>query len=72
LEEAMSLVESEQKYDDLYIDPVFDKKQDRIWTADQVKGKLRAWVVSFGGGGCYNDSLSYDKGVRAVRSGQSF
>jgi len=71
LEEAMSLMEREKRRD-LYIDPVFDSKQSWIWTSDFYKGGSRAWVVSFGDGGC-GDYNFFNLGsyVRAVRSGQS-
>lgn len=66
LEEAMSLMESEKKNEDLYIDHIFDSEQDYIWTSDQVKGESWAWVVSFGYGSCGG----YGNYVRAVRSVQ--
>jgi hypothetical protein len=68
LEEAMSLMEPERK-NGLYIDPVFDREQTWIWTADKVKGASMAWVVYLNGGICGSD-LGYSY-VRAVRSGQS-
>ena len=67
LEEAMSLMEPKKTAGDLYIDPVFDRKQWWIWTADKESAG-RAWVVGFLLGGCYHgviDSVNY---VRAVRS----
>jgi len=71
LEEAMSLMEPEQKKADLYIDPVFDKTQRRIWTADQSSASV-AWVVYFNFGSCCINVLGfYDSSVRGVRSGQS-
>ena len=70
LEEAMSLMELEEK-NDRYIDPMFNSVQRWIWTADQVKGESRAWVVSFYVGGCrYYRFYDYHY-VRAVRFGQS-
>ncbi len=69
LEEAMSLMEP-KKHDELYLDPIFDRKQRWIWTADKESAG-RAWRVSFGDGYCdHNDIGSHDY-VRAVRSGQS-
>jgi len=70
LEEAMSIVEHERK-NVLYIDSVFDSRQEQIWTADI--DEVRAWSVYFDRGGCYGtwfpgDLTSYY--VRAVRSGQ--
>lgn len=69
LEEAMSLVEPEQKNDDLYIDPVFNSKQSWIWTLDLVKDESwAAWVVYFLNGSCYRRSVDSTSYVRAVRS----
>jgi hypothetical protein len=70
LEEAMSLMEPEEKNGDLFIDPAFAKKQRWIWTADQVKGNSWAWLVSFCDGRFLSLPLD-DCYVRAVRSGQS-
>ncbi|ODS32550.1 MAG: hypothetical protein SCARUB_02301 [Candidatus Scalindua rubra] len=58
LEEAASLLESDKKNHNLYIDPVFDKTQWSIWTGDShiEKDALSldgAWRVSF------NDSIVY-------------
>ena len=68
LEEAMSLVEPVQNKEGLFISPVFDRAQVRIWTADKQSAS-RAWFVNFIYGSCYygdidNFSLNY---VRAVR-----
>lgn len=73
LEEAMSLMEPDEKKGDLYIDPVFDKTQRWIWTSDQVKGDERLrWVVDFDVGSCHvSVFIDYDAFVRAVRSRQS-
>jgi hypothetical protein len=75
LEEAMSLIEPEQKHGVLYIDPVFDAKQRRIWTADhwktvQLRAYSLAWIVSFDGF-CYRDYFDASNSGRAVRSEQS-
>lgn len=49
MEEAASLLESKQMNGDLFIDPVFDKKQIWIWTGDSyVSGG--AWLVHYGCG----------------------
>ncbi len=69
LEEAMSLMES-KKHADLYIDPVFDRKQTWIWTADKYSADA-AWVVGFGIGYCYSYDVFIYSFVRAVRGGQS-
>ena len=68
LEEAMSLIEQEKKSNSLYINPIFDKKQDWIWTSDILTDKAQAWVVNFYLGGCYHIDFFENKYVRAVRS----
>ncbi len=69
LEEAMSLMEPEQN-NHRYIDPIFDSKQYRIWTADQFKGAAAQWVVDFYDGYCGWSGVYYGLNyVRAVRSG---
>ncbi len=72
LEEAMSLMEPKKMNGDLYIDPVFDKTQSWIWTADPIVGSAAAWVVGFDSGCCnpVNLLILYNY-VRAVRSGLS-
>jgi len=70
LEEAMSLMEPEQKNGDLHIDILFDHQQRDIWTSDLEQDGLEAWVVSFCRGGCsVHDFSNEDYYVRAVRSG---
>ncbi len=72
LEEAMSLMEPKEMNGDLYIDPVFDKTQRWIWTADPVAGSAAAWVVYFSNGNCNPNNLGDNSNyVRAVRSGLS-
>ncbi|MCL4707057.1 DUF1566 domain-containing protein [bacterium] len=68
LEEAMSLMES-KKHGELYLDRVFDHKQQWIWTSDH-HDESAAWVVGFGYGGCYYTlvDLNYSC-VRVVRGG---
>ena len=70
LEEAMSLVEPTENKDRYLINPIFDKKQWWIWTADKESGWPK-WVVNFREGYCrpygYKPKLGYY--VRAVRSG---
>jgi hypothetical protein len=70
LEEAMSLMERETKHGGLYIDPVFDRQQRWIWTADKESAG-RAWFVLFVYGYCSRLVFGDDLFVRAVRSGQS-
>lgn len=67
LEEAMSLMERKKKNGELYIDPVFDKNQRWIWTADKLSSSV-AWYVTFGTGIGYNDGSIHYSHVRAVRS----
>jgi len=72
LEEAMSLMEQEKKNGKLHIDPVFDREQWYIWTADELQAGI-GWGVYFGGGFCsYGGGTSADHKsygyVRAVRS----
>jgi hypothetical protein len=69
LEEAMSLMETEKKNGDLYIDPVFAHEQRWIWTSDLAKGESWAWVVNFDGGNCYYHRINFAYSFRAVRSG---
>lgn len=67
LEEAMSLMEPKKNKDGLYINPIFDKTQEWIWTTDK-RDASTAWLVYFGLGYCASSpvvfNLSY---VRAVR-----
>lgn len=66
LEEAMSLMEREEKNGDLYIDGVFEREQRWIWTADKESAG-RAWVVSFNDGVCNHGNVGFNDYVRAVR-----
>jgi len=66
LEEAMSLMEP-KKSGDLYIDPMFDRKQAYIWTADKADSAGVAWVVVFDLGGCYFNLVTSYVFVRVVR-----
>ncbi len=67
LEEAMSLMEPKQKHGNLYIDPIFEKTQTWIWTADKESAS-RAWVVGFYLGYCdYHRVEIINYCVRAVR-----
>ena len=65
LEEGMSLMETEQKNGDLYIDPSFDKAQRYIWTADKLDASL-VWVVLFSFGYCNYYLVDFNASVRAV------
>ena len=68
IEEGMSLMESKKKNGSLYIDPVFDKRQRWIWTADRHSAS-EAWIVNFDDGFCNHYLVDNDNCVRAVRSG---
>ncbi|MFQ5822154.1 MAG: DUF1566 domain-containing protein [Candidatus Heimdallarchaeota archaeon] len=52
LEEAMSLMVPERMSGDLYISPLFDQTQSRIWTADKENPVSLNWVVYFNYGTC--------------------
>ncbi|GJQ59556.1 MAG: DUF1566 domain-containing protein [Candidatus Scalindua sp. AMX11] len=66
MEEAASLLESKQMNGDLFIDPIFDKKQIWIWTGDSyVSGG--AWLVHYGCGCVFWRSIG-SRYVRPVRS----
>lgn len=71
LEEAMSLMEPTQKNGNLFIDPVFDKTQRYIWTADKQSAGV-AWCVALYSGNCGFPNVDLNTlSVRAVRSEQS-
>ena len=74
LEEAMSLIKSEQNKNELYIDPVFDKRQSWIWTVDLAGEKSNeVWIVYFNKGCCKTaNSVFSHNYVRAVRTIKSF
>ena len=70
VDEAASLLES-NKRNDLYIDPVFSKKQRWIWTGDKFEdedGSEAAWRVFFDNGIVTWDLIFYYSHVRPVRS----
>jgi len=67
LEEAMSLMEPDQKIGGLYIDPSFDEAQRYIWTSD-LPNASHVWVVSFSSGSCGYVKINTSNYVRAVRS----
>jgi len=66
LAEAMTLMESQKSAAGLYIDPVFDKTQRWIWTADKWSASF-AWVVDFYNGFCDYVHVGDYSFVRAVR-----
>ena len=69
VEEAASLLEPSKKNGNLYIDPIFSKKQGHIWAGDKF-GSEAAWFVSFGIGGVHWHNVNLLNGhyVRPVRS----
>jgi len=68
VDEAVSLLESSEKNGDLYIDPVFCKKQRWIWTGDSKAGSEAAWSVFFGNGDVSWCGICNSNDVRPVRS----
>jgi len=66
LEEAMSLMEPKPS-GDLYIDPVFDRTQRWIWTADKADSAGVAWVAHFSVGICRHGLVADGAFVRVVR-----
>ena len=67
IEELASLLEFEKKNQNTYIDPVFDATQGICWAADTVEGSNAAWAVAFTGGHVYNDDITKENYMRAVR-----
>ncbi len=69
LEEAASLLQFDENDSDLYIDPIFSKKQQWLWTGDSEAGSEAAWHVYFGSGIVrWRDHILNRYGVRPVRS----
>lgn len=66
LEEAASLMESQESPDALYIDSVFSKDQNHIWTADKFS-ESKAWAVDIYGGDFNAVDTGFDSFVRPVR-----
>lgn len=70
LEEAASLLERKRNEHRLHIDPVFDKQQITIWTADKSTSG-GAWFFKLGLGRCrFVARGSFHNFVRAVRHAQ--
>lgn len=59
-----------KKHGELYINPVFDRQQTWIWTADKESAGA-AWVVNSSRGDCLDHPVFNYCIVRAVRGGQS-
>ncbi|MBN2603967.1 MAG: DUF1566 domain-containing protein [Candidatus Thermoplasmatota archaeon] len=66
LEEAMTLMESIKNRDNLYIDSIFDNRQQMIWSADKAD-KDAVWYVDFNLGFCEAKMITDEYYVRAVR-----
>ncbi len=67
VEEAASLLES-SKSNGRYIDPVFSKKQEWMWTGDRKTGSKAAWEVNFRYGHVLSTHINNYNCVRPVRS----
>jgi hypothetical protein len=67
VDEAASLLEPNKRIG-RYIDPVFNKKQQWIWTGNEVDGSEAAWSVYFGNGHVYRSYFIDIHSVRPVRS----
>jgi serine/threonine-protein kinase len=66
LQEALSLVEARKYESGLYIDPIFDNKQQWIWTADEESAsQVRLVNFLFGFSGSFHPD--YTIYVRCVR-----
>jgi len=66
-EEAASILEPEQKFGDMYVDTVFDKKQPWIWTGDSY-GDDAAWAISACYGSVFWSKFNEFYSIRPVRS----
>jgi len=61
----MSLMEPVRNEAGLFIDPIFDRTQDWIWTSDKESASS-AWSVYFSNGLCFSYQVNFYF-VRAVR-----
>lgn len=68
VEEAASLLEPSKQSDGLYIHPVFDKKQEWIWTGDSYDSR-NSWSTDFSGGGVLTCNVEDGSYIRPVLSG---
>lgn len=66
LQEALSLMEARKNESGLYIDPIFDNRQQWIWTADRESAS-RVWLVNFLYGFSGSFHPDYTIYVRCVR-----
>ena len=70
LEEAMSLMEPTEMNGDLHIDPLFDSKQQWIWTSDTKEEVQRQWFVSFSGSCCtFGSKMRNIEDIRDIVNG---
>lgn len=67
VEELASLLESSWKNHDLFIDPIFDRKQRHCWSADTY-GIKRAWKVNYHMGFIIDFPMSDKNWIRLVRT----
>ncbi|GJQ59865.1 MAG: DUF1566 domain-containing protein [Candidatus Scalindua sp. AMX11] len=67
VDEAASLLESSKQDQSLYINAVFDKKQEWIWTGDSYDSR-NSWSADFSGGGVLTCNVSDGSYVRPVFS----
>ncbi|MDR4505622.1 MAG: DUF1566 domain-containing protein [Candidatus Scalindua sp.] len=67
VDEAVSLLESDRKSNNLYIAPIFDKNQLYIWTGDGFL-EYSAWVISFRSALVTWSDSTYRNYVRPVRT----
>jgi hypothetical protein len=71
VEEAVSLLESNKKSSNLYIDTIFDRRQSSIWTGDESDAAgytAAAWSVDFINGLVeWSNSLFYVRPVRSMK-----
>lgn len=69
LEEAMSLIKKEKGTNNLFIDPLFNKTQGKIWTSDlSTENSSTAWTVNFYSASCDGATFDGYYFVRAVRT----
>ncbi len=66
-EEAVSLLERKQQFGDMYVDPIFDKKQPWIWTGDSY-GDAAAWAISACYGSVFWSKFNKYYCIRPVRT----
>ena len=68
VDEAASLLESKVSVNKLYIDPVFEKKQDRIWTNDTFSNAQSAMIALLDLGDIGQGNKNSSSFVRPVRT----